>query len=167
MFVVVSANGEGLDAPVSPVFGRCPVYVFVDTETMQFTNVPNPAANASGGAGIQAAQLVIDEGAQAVISANVGPNALQVMQAANVPIFAATGGTVREAVEAFKEGTLPSLTSSTSPGHVAPPIGGQGSAGGLGSFGGRGGGQGMGKGLGGGQGMGGGLGKGRGRGRAR
>ena len=31
MKIVVTANGADLDAPASPVFGRCPTYVFVDT----------------------------------------------------------------------------------------------------------------------------------------
>jgi predicted Fe-Mo cluster-binding NifX family protein len=32
MKIVVSANGVELDAPASPVFGRCPMYIFVGTE---------------------------------------------------------------------------------------------------------------------------------------
>ena len=100
MKIVVTANGMDLDAPASPVFGRCPTYVFVDTETMGFEAVDNPAMSASGGAGIQAAQFVIEQGARAVLTGNVGPNAFNVFQAANVPIYLLTGGTVREAVEA-------------------------------------------------------------------
>ncbi|MFX0121789.1 MAG: NifB/NifX family molybdenum-iron cluster-binding protein, partial [Candidatus Hodarchaeota archaeon] len=65
MKVVVSAMGEDLNAEVSPIFGRCPMYIFVDTETMEFEAVPNPAMSASGGAGIQAAQFVVSKGVQA------------------------------------------------------------------------------------------------------
>jgi predicted Fe-Mo cluster-binding NifX family protein len=50
MRIVVTANGAGLDAAASPVFGRCPAYVFVDTDTMQCESVENPAVGASGGA---------------------------------------------------------------------------------------------------------------------
>ena len=106
MRVVVSANGYDLDAESSPVFGRCAVYVFVDIETLAFEAVDNPAANAGGGAGIQAAQLVIEKGAKAILSGNVGPNAYQVFEAANVPVYIITDGTVRDAVEAYKEGSL-------------------------------------------------------------
>ena len=52
MKVVVTSNGSDMNAEASPAFGRCPVYVFVDTETMEFEAIRNPAANASGGAGI-------------------------------------------------------------------------------------------------------------------
>jgi predicted Fe-Mo cluster-binding NifX family protein len=106
MRIVVSAQGENLDAPASPVFGRCPTYVFVDTETMQFEAVPNPAMNQGGGAGIQAAQFVVERGAQAVLTGNLGPNAFDVLQAAGVPGYLVPEGTVRQAVEAFKAGRV-------------------------------------------------------------
>ncbi|MBL7064903.1 MAG: NifB/NifX family molybdenum-iron cluster-binding protein [Anaerolineae bacterium] len=106
MKVVVTAQGADLDALATPVFGRCPMYVFVDTETMEFEAVENPAIAAAGGAGIQAAQFVIEHGAQAVVTGNVGPNAFNVFQSANVPIYLFGGGTVRQAVEAYKAGGL-------------------------------------------------------------
>jgi predicted Fe-Mo cluster-binding NifX family protein len=111
--VVVTANGTDLDAPASPVFGRCPTYVFVDTESMQTEAVDNPAVDAARGAGIQAAQLVVEQGAQAVLTGNIGPNALDVFQAAGIPVYLCTAGTVREAVEAFQGGGLPSIAEAS------------------------------------------------------
>jgi len=141
MKVAVTSNGADLNAPASPVFGRCSTYVFVDTETMQFEAVPNPAISASGGAGIQAAQFIIEQGAQAVLTGNVGPNAFNVFQAAGVPIYLLGGGTVREAVEAYKSGQLRSVGGANVQAHA---------------------GMGMGRGMGRGMGMGGGRGMGRG-----
>ncbi len=106
MKIVVSAQGNTLDAPASPVFGRCPTYVFVDTDTMEFEAVPNPAMNQGGGAGIQAAQFVVEHGAKAVLSGNLGPNAYNVLEAAGVPGYLVHEGTVRQAVEAFKANQL-------------------------------------------------------------
>ena len=111
MKVVVSSTGPGLQAATSPTFGRCPVYVFVDTETMQAETLDNGAANAPGGAGIQAAQFVLEQGAQSVISGRVGPNAIDVLNAAQVPVYAFNGGTVQQAVEAFKAGQLQQATA--------------------------------------------------------
>jgi predicted Fe-Mo cluster-binding NifX family protein len=118
MKIVVSANDADLDGAASPVFGRCPTYVFVDTETMEFEAVDNPAASAAGGAGIRAAQFVVERGAQAVISGRVGPNALDVLQAANVPVYPFGGGTVRQAVKAFKAGQLSSTETATAEAHA-------------------------------------------------
>jgi predicted Fe-Mo cluster-binding NifX family protein len=102
MKIAISAQGEDLDAPASPVFGRCPNYVFVDTETFEFEVVPNPAMSQGGGAGIQAAQFVMNKGAEAVLTGNLGPNAFQVLQAAGVLSYLVVDGTVRQAVEAYK-----------------------------------------------------------------
>jgi predicted Fe-Mo cluster-binding NifX family protein len=104
--VVVSSEGYDLDAPASHMFGRCPTYVFVDLDTMEFEAVDNPAANAAGGAGIQAAQYVVEQGVQAVLTGNVGPNAFEVFQSAAVPVFMIPAGTVRQAVEEYQTGTL-------------------------------------------------------------
>jgi predicted Fe-Mo cluster-binding NifX family protein len=112
MKIVVTANGADLEAPASPIFGRCPVYIFVDTETMEFEAVENPAINAPGGAGIQAAQFVVERGARAVVTGNVGPNAFNVFQSAGVPIYPFGGGTVREAAEAFRAGELQSIADA-------------------------------------------------------
>ncbi len=114
MKVVVSAMDSNLEAAVSPVFGRCPYYIFVDTATMQYEAVPNPAMSASGGAGIQAAQFVVERSAQAVLTGNVGPNAFNVLQAAGVPAYTVTAGTVREAVEAYKADQLPGMAGPNS-----------------------------------------------------
>jgi predicted Fe-Mo cluster-binding NifX family protein len=106
MKIAVSSQGETLDAPASPVFGRCPTYLFVEPETMAFEAVPNPAMSQGGGAGIQAAQFVVNQGASAVLSGNLGPNAFDVLQAAGVPGYLVSEGTVRQAVEAYKAGQL-------------------------------------------------------------
>ncbi|MDY7077847.1 MAG: NifB/NifX family molybdenum-iron cluster-binding protein [Chloroflexota bacterium] len=118
MKIVVTSNGASLDAPASPVFGRCPTYIFVDTETIEFEAVENPAVAAAGGAGIQAAQFVIEHGAQAVVTGNVGPNASGVFQAANVPVYLFSGGTVQQAVDACKADRLSVIGGATVPEHA-------------------------------------------------
>lgn len=164
MKVVISSTGETLDSAVSPVFGRCAYFLLVDTETMLAQPFENPAQSASGGAGIQAAQFVIELGAQAVITGNVGPNAMQVFQAARVPVYPVSAGTVAAAAQALKDGQLLPAGGATAPtdtGKAGLPDSGftPGSGTGKGMGGGRGGGQGMGRGgsgRGGGRGAGGG-----------
>lgn len=154
MKIAVSSNGNDLSAQASPVFGRCPYYIFVDTESMEFEAVANPAISAPGGAGIQAAQFVANQGAQVVLTGNVGPNAFNVLQSAGVQVLTVAGGTVKEAVEAYKEGRLQGIT-----GPSAGPYAGMGGRGmGTGRGMGMGRGMGLGRGMGGGMGMGGGWG---------
>jgi len=113
MRIAVTSNGPDLDAHASPVFGRCPWYVFVETEDMTYQSVENPATVAASGAGIQAAQFVVQQGAEAVVTGNVGPNAFSVFQAARVTIYPFQQGTVREAAEAFRTGRLQSIADAT------------------------------------------------------
>lgn len=118
MRIVVTADGAGLNAPASTMFGRCHTYVFVETDTMEVENLENQATSSASGAGIAAAQFVIDQGAQAVITGNVGPNAYSVLQAAGVPVYVLDGGSVLDVVEAFKEGQLPEVGGATGPAHA-------------------------------------------------
>jgi predicted Fe-Mo cluster-binding NifX family protein len=143
MKIVVTANGNHLDVPISPVFGRCPTYLFVDTETLAFEAVENPALSASSGAGIQAAQFVIERGAQAVLTGNLGPNAANALQAAAVPAYQIFEGTIRQAVEMFRQGQLNPIGGANVPSHSGIR-GGRG----MGMGQGRGRGMGMGRGMG-------------------
>ena len=123
MRIIVTSSGADLDAPASPVLGRCPVFVLVDTETMEFEALDNPAIAAAGGAGVQAAQFIVEQGVQAVVTGNVGPNAFQVFQSAGVPVYLGQGGTVRNAVEAFRSGQLQLVGGANAPAHAGMGMG--------------------------------------------
>lgn len=143
MKIAVSATAPHLDADVDPRFGRCAYLLIIDTETMEFEAVENPAVSAPGGAGIQAAQAVAEMVfLRAVITGNCGPNAFQVLSAASIPVFVGASGSVRDVVEAYRKGKLsPIAAASTGPG-----AGMRGGMGGGGMGGGRGGGMGGGRG---------------------
>lgn len=143
MKVVITANGTDLEAQASPVFGRCPAYVLVDTETMQFEGLENPAIATPSGAGIQAAQFVIERGGQAIVTGNMGPNAYGVFQASGVPVYLFGGGTVQEAVEAYVAGRLEPVGGANVPAYSGM---GRGMGAGMGRGRGRGRGMGMGRG---------------------
>lgn len=146
MRIVVSAQGDTLDSPTSPVFGRCPIYIFVDSESMQFEAMANPAMEQGSGAGIQAAQFVVERGAQAVLTGNLGPNAFDVLGAAGIPSYLVPEGTVRQAVEAFRAGRVQPMGGASVAVHTGMG-GGAFSAAGFGA------GRGMGRGMGRGRGM--------------
>ncbi|MGD9046547.1 MAG: NifB/NifX family molybdenum-iron cluster-binding protein [Anaerolineae bacterium] len=118
MRIVVSSQGGTLDAPASPVFGRCPTFVFVDSETMATEAVPNPAMSQGGGAGIQAAQFVVNQGAETVLTGNLGPNAFDVLQAAGVQGYLVSEGTVGQAVAAFQAGQLQPMAGANVAAHA-------------------------------------------------
>jgi predicted Fe-Mo cluster-binding NifX family protein len=140
-----------LNAQVDPRFGRCQYFVFVDSDTMAFEAMPNEAIAAPGGAGIQAAQTVVNKGANMLISGNIGPNAFQVLSTAGVKIATGVNGTVKEAVEMYKNGGLSETGGSTVAAHAGMGVSAGTGAGfgmGIGMDGGRGGGKGRGMGMG-------------------
>ena len=112
MKIAVTARGETLNSEVDPRFGRAAYFIIVETETMDFAAIENENLTAAGGAGISSAKLVINAGAEAVLTGNCGPNAQRTLNAANVKLYTGVKGTVAEAVELFKGGKL---TESTEP----------------------------------------------------
>ena len=117
MKICVTAVANSLDAQVDPRFGRCPYLVIVDSESMQFEAIPNPALGAIGGAGIQAAQTIASKGVRTLITGNVGPNAFQALATAGVKIVVGAFGTVRQVVEKYKKGDLKETGAPTVGGH--------------------------------------------------
>lgn len=116
MKIAIASSGKALASPVDPRFGRCPYFLIVDSETEEFEAIENTAGQAFGGAGISAAQMVANKGIGAVIAGNFGPNALNVLSASGIKIFAGVSGiTAKEALAQYKAGELKETTAATAP----------------------------------------------------
>lgn len=113
MKACASSAGYDLNAPIDPRFGRCRVFLFVDTETMEYEAVENPAMMAGGGAGTQAAQMVANKGATVVLTGNVGPNAFSALDAAGIKIYVGLSGTVQDAINRLNQGGLQETNEAT------------------------------------------------------
>ena len=96
MKICVTAGASGLDAPMDPRFGRCPFFVVVDLESMSENSITNSNVTASSGAGIQAAQEIAKQGVSALITGNIGPNAMQTLSAAKIDVYQHQGRRKRE-----------------------------------------------------------------------
>jgi predicted Fe-Mo cluster-binding NifX family protein len=150
MILAISSSGTDMNSTVDPRFGRCRCLVFFDTDTGNWEAVANSNIDAAGGAGIRTAQLVLDKGAAAVITGNVGPNAMNVLSGGGIPVYTGVSGTVESAVKLYQEGGLAAAGGPTAAPHSGM-AGGSGGGGGTGMAGGMGmgGGGGMGRGRGG------------------
>lgn len=116
MKICVTSSGDKLDSSIDPRFGRCAYFIIVNPESLEFKAILNPNADATGGAGIQSAQLVAKEGAEAVITGNVGPNAFQALSSLALKVYAGASGTIKEAVQKYKEGKFKEMSGPTAPG---------------------------------------------------
>lgn len=120
MKVAISSQGNSVESPVDQRFGRAKWFVLIDSDTgaaEPFGNDMN--LNAAQGAGIQAAENVINLGAQCVITGHCGPKAFRTLKAAGVEVFAGAEGSVKECLEKFKRGELEQIVSPDVEGHWA------------------------------------------------
>jgi len=106
--LIISAQNPSLEAQVDRRFGRCMWLVLFDTETNQWEAFQNPGASQSGGAGVAAAQFIVDQKAEVVVSGDFGPNASRAFQAAKIEMrrFTDSTTTVQEAVDHFIQDKL-------------------------------------------------------------
>jgi len=126
---VSSSSDAGLDSPVDPRFGRCPFYFIIEVENGKIINVqplPNTAVSAAHGAGVQATQMIVNNGVNAIITGNLGPNAFYGLQQAGIPAYSVTPGfPISQAVDLFLQNKLP-LISQPGASHMGLGGGGRG-----------------------------------------
>ena len=115
MQIGISSTGERLESPMDQRFGRAPYFILADTAAMSIEVIKNEAAYGAGGAGINLAQNLIDKGVKIVITGNVGPNAMKVLEAAGVVILKGVAGSVEENVEKYKKGMLKKMAAVAVP----------------------------------------------------
>ena len=90
------------------VLARAPYFLF--REQGQDVIVDNPAAQAQGGAGVQAAQFLVDSGVTHLITVRCGQNAADVFHAAGIQIFRSVHPVAAEDLAAWEKGELEELT---------------------------------------------------------
>ncbi len=117
MKIAVCSTGPNLDSQISPVFGRCPYFLIVDSETMEFKAILNPASQSGRGAGVGASQIIASEGAGAVICGNLGPNAFSILKMSGIKIYSGIFGlTVKEGIDRYRKGELREAEAPIPPG---------------------------------------------------
>ncbi len=109
MLIVISSQKAELSSPVDERFGRAPWFIAFDTDKCEWKALSNPGVSYSSGAGVAAAQCVIDQKAEVVISGDFGPHAARAFQAAKIEmrLFIENTNTVQEAVDHYKNNKLP------------------------------------------------------------
>jgi predicted Fe-Mo cluster-binding NifX family protein len=98
MKIAISSTGQGLDDAVDPRFGRCAWFALYDTATGVLEAIANPLIDAAGGAGTQAAQWILGQGAAVLVTGHCGPKAAAVLADAGIRVIEGARGSVREAL---------------------------------------------------------------------
>ncbi len=106
--LAVSSSSQDLEGEVDSRFGRCKYFLLISIENNKIVShkaLENGQIDMRGGAGIATAQMLANHNVGSIISGNIGPRAIEVLQQFQIPAYQATGS-IREVVQKFINGTL-------------------------------------------------------------
>jgi predicted Fe-Mo cluster-binding NifX family protein len=106
MKIAIPVNESDMKSEVCPSFGRAPYFLLYDTSTKESIFIENPAANSPGGAGIQAAQTLIDQGVKVIIAPRYGENAAKVLIDGEVKVYKNLPGSAESNLAAYQDNRL-------------------------------------------------------------
>lgn len=115
MKVAIPSLGKDLNSSIDQRFGRARYYIIADSQSKDFKAIENPAAQASRGAGVAAAQIVNDQSVSAVIVSFIGPNSHQAFQSTDIKVYQAKPGSIEENLDLFNQDKLDLLKAPTGP----------------------------------------------------
>ena len=105
-------------ADVDPRFGRAAFFIIMDLATMESETVENTQnLNLSQGAGIQAAQTIVENHVDCLITGHCGPKAFKVLKTGGVKIMTGAKGHIADAVRQYENGELDVTEQADVEGH--------------------------------------------------
>lgn len=106
MKIVIPVEEKSIDGNVCPSFGRTPYFLIYNTDSKEAIYLDNSAAASQGGAGIKAAQTIVDNKVDALLTPRCGQNAADVLQTANIEIYKTNSESIKDNIEAFNNKKL-------------------------------------------------------------
>ncbi|MCK9525256.1 MAG: NifB/NifX family molybdenum-iron cluster-binding protein [Limnochordia bacterium] len=109
MKIAIPVDEKDLRTNVCASFGRAAYFLIYETETKTSVFIDNSSLASPGGAGIKAAQTLIDNQVSALLTPRCGENAAKTLESAGIKIFKTTSVSVRENLADSRDGKLPLL----------------------------------------------------------
>lgn len=106
MKIAIPVNEKNTETSVCISFGRTPYFLIYNSETKENIFIDNTAIASQGGAGIKAAQTLVDENIQILLTPRCGENAANVINSAKIQIYKTVNNSAQENINAFLEGKL-------------------------------------------------------------
>jgi len=119
MKIALPLQNNNENSPVDIRFGRAAYFGIYDDSNQSWEFISNSQnTQAAQGAGIQAAQYVINADVNILIAVNVGPKAMLALQTAGVVFFQGSQNfSAIDAVKAFKDNKLTKIDQANVDGH--------------------------------------------------
>ncbi|NBI07998.1 NifB/NifX family molybdenum-iron cluster-binding protein [Senegalia massiliensis] len=110
MKIAMPVSEKSIDSYINNTFGRANYFLIYDTESESSVFIDNTAAASQGGAGISAAQILVDQNIDSLITPRCGKNSAEVFENSNIKLYRSIAGAIKENIELLKEGKLNELT---------------------------------------------------------
>jgi len=113
MKVAVASKEYNLDSEVNPIFGRSSAFIIADVEEGNIKNISiieNPAKNETG-AGNTAANFIVNQKVDILISGTFGPVAFHILKNAGITVYKITSGSVEKHLKRFIANKLEEVTT--------------------------------------------------------
>ena len=102
MKIAVPSLGDSAKSVISDKLGRCNYIITYDTESKKYFAISNPGALMRDGSGLKAAEVVINTGANVLLSLEVGVKSYSALVKAHVDVhLLKSKSTVKVAVVKF------------------------------------------------------------------
>ncbi|HZK53775.1 MAG TPA: NifB/NifX family molybdenum-iron cluster-binding protein [Desulfosporosinus sp.] len=115
MIIAMPVDEQSMETTVCQSFGRTPYFLIYDTESMESVFLNNSGAASQGGAGIKAAQTIVDHKVSALLTPRCGENAAEVINATNIKMYKTINDSIKDNIDALNNGQL-SLLDEIHPG---------------------------------------------------
>lgn len=112
MKIAISAIGSSMDSMLDVRFGRCRYFQIHDTDSGEVKVIENAAQFSGGGAGIAAAQQLIDEKVDVIITGSLGPNAFELIEKSGIKAYKSESLSISVVLEKFKNSELEEIKSA-------------------------------------------------------
>ncbi|RKX65017.1 dinitrogenase iron-molybdenum cofactor biosynthesis protein [candidate division TA06 bacterium] len=101
MKIFIAGKGKSLNEMVDDRFARCGYFVTYDTEKKDIVSFEeNPYKEGTGGVGVKVANYIINNGFEAAIGPEPGPNSANILKEAGIKVYVFHGH-IQDAVESF------------------------------------------------------------------
>ncbi|MBR0598526.1 NifB/NifX family molybdenum-iron cluster-binding protein [Sinanaerobacter chloroacetimidivorans] len=101
MKIAFPVSEKSIESDIYDSFGRAPYFVIYNTISKDIEYLDHRAVVAQGAGGIRAAQVLVDQGIKVIIAQQCGENAEKLLRKAEVLIYKASVGSIRDNIEAY------------------------------------------------------------------
>lgn len=109
MNIIIPISNDSEDPDIAESLGRAPYYMLHNADTGTSKIISNPSKDSPSGAGVKAAQTILDTRAEVILAIRCGDRAYEALKEGNVKIMSAFSGKAEANINAYLEGRLSEL----------------------------------------------------------